>query len=71
MSEEKENEEQEVKEDEEENAKINPQPGGSAAEQLPEDDREPGSDAEPVQADRSSTGESTLTPGESRLTGDP
>ncbi|XP_038562649.1 IQ and ubiquitin-like domain-containing protein [Micropterus salmoides] len=56
MSEEKENEEQEVKEDEEENAKINPQPGGSAAEQLPEDDREPGSDAEPVQADRSSTG---------------
>ncbi|KAM7415338.1 hypothetical protein PAMA_019931 [Pampus argenteus] len=55
MSELREKEEQEVKEEEEEeeNTETNPQPGGSGAEEPPEDDREPWSDAqEPPEDDR-------------------
>ncbi|XP_044050149.1 IQ and ubiquitin-like domain-containing protein isoform X2 [Siniperca chuatsi] len=52
MSEQTENEEQEVKDVKEENTDTNPQPGGSTAEQPPDVDREPGSDGEAVQAYR-------------------
>lgn len=54
MSEQREKEEQEVTEDEEENTDTNPQPGGSTAGQLPEDDGE------------ADTDESRLNTGESR-----
>ncbi|XP_028440128.1 IQ and ubiquitin-like domain-containing protein isoform X1 [Perca flavescens] len=63
MSEEqRENEEQQVKENDEEDKDTNLQPGGHAEEQPPEDDREPGSIGEELQAGRSTTGESSLFP---------
>ncbi|XP_028440129.1 IQ and ubiquitin-like domain-containing protein isoform X2 [Perca flavescens] len=56
MSEEqRENEEQQVKENDEEDKDTNLQPGGHAEEQPPEDDREPGSIGEELQAGRSTT----------------
>ncbi|TDH09766.1 hypothetical protein EPR50_G00092110 [Perca flavescens] len=58
MSEEqRENEEQQVKENDEEDKDTNLQPGGHAEEQPPEDDREPGSIGEELQAGRSTTGD--------------
>ncbi|KAF1386387.1 hypothetical protein PFLUV_G00094300 [Perca fluviatilis] len=55
LEEQRENEKQQVKENDEEDTDTNLQPGGHAEEQPPEDDREPGSIGEELQAGRSTT----------------